>query len=177
MERKQMEVRLTLKGHNAQELSKKSDERISLMYQKEVLKLSPEMTEAIRRIKKLCGETEKLRSSLSVSGSYSKIKDMAEEELQRFAIEKMGIDVVVEGAKTMKENGLDEGLVHKYENTLQAMRQERGKQICEHIETLPRDEKEKYLKSCSELAVEDARIYKSMKKNLDKVAKETAWSM
>lgn len=176
MERKQMEEQLILKGLYKLELLKKTDEEISLLYQKVVLRgLSPEMAETIGRIKILCGDTEKLRSSL-VGGfcSYSRVKDMTEEELQRLAIENMGIDAVVKGAKTMKEKGLDKGLSHKYGNTLQAMRGERGKRIYEHVKKLPRDEKEKYLKSCSELAVEDARAYKSAIKNLDKVAETIA---
>ena len=177
MQISQMKVQLILKGHNAQELSKKSDEMISLMYQKEVLKLSPQMTKTIIGIKKLCAETEQLRSSLFSSGSYDQIMAMSEEELQRFVIEKQGIDVIVEGAKIMKENGLDEGLIHKYENTLQAMRQDRGKQIYEHIQTLSGDEKEAYLKSCSTLAIEDAKIYRDMKRNQEKAAEIAALSM
>lgn len=174
MERKQMEVQLILKGFNKLGLSKKTDKEISLLYQKFFPGgLSPELEGTILRIKILCGDTEKLRSSL-VGGfcSHSRVKDMTEEELQRLAIENMGIDAVVEGAKTMKEKGLDKGLTHKYGNTLGAMRWERGKQICEHIEKLSRDEKEKYLKSCSELAVRDARNYKTMIKAIDGAAED-----
>ena len=173
----QMKVQLILKGHNAQELSKKSDEMISLMYQKEVLKLSPQITKTIIGIKKLCAETEQLRSSLFSSGSYDKIMAMSEEELQRMVIEKQGIDTIVEGAKIMKEHGLDEGLIHKYENTLQSMRQSRGKEICEHLQTLSDEDKEKYLKGCSALAIEDAKIYRDMKRNQEKAAEIAALSM
>lgn len=173
----QMKVQLILKGHNAQELSQKSDEKISLMYQKEVLKLPPNITRTIIGIKKLCGDTEQLRSSLFSSGSYDKIISMSEEELQRMVIEKQGIDTIVECAKIMNEHGLDEGLIHKYENTLQSMRQARGKQICEHIQTLSDEDKEQYLKGCSALAIEDAKIYRDMKRNQEKAAKIAALSM
>ncbi len=163
MKTQQMKARLILKGHNAGELSKVSDAKISLMYQKEVLELPQAMVSAIIAVKKMCGDIKTLKLALYSRSSMEKINAMSEEDLQRMLIETLGLDATIEAAKTMKENGLDEGLVHKYENTLSAMRKERGKAIVEgeKFKALEKEAKEDYLKSLSIYELEDAVCYAS----------------
>ena len=172
MKTQQMKARLILKGHNSGELSKFSDEKISLMYQKEVLKLSPEIIKAIIGIKKMCGSVSTLRSALFSSSSADKLNAMSEEELQRMVIEKQGLDTIIEASRIMKQEGLDEGLSHNYENTLSAMRKERGKEIVESEEYKSLDEKgekREFLEKLSIYELEDAESYYTNSKNAQKM--------
>ena len=99
----------------------------------------------------LCGGTYRLKEALVVLGNDPrKFKSNTREELEQLYISQIGLDEVINAQKIIKEQEKesDSKRNHRYENTLQAMRMQRGKEIVnsEEFRSLHTpDEKRKYI--------------------------------
>lgn len=84
----------------------------------------------------LCGGKYRLASKIIELGiSSEKIENASREKLERLYIEKIGIDTVIDAARYFESinNGKD-FVNNRYENSLFALRLERGKKLCKKFE-------------------------------------------
>lgn len=93
------------------------------------------------------------------------------EPLEKLFIEKVGLDKTIEASEYVMKNDKNNGTKrnHIYGNTLQAMRLERGKTLCESEEfksAKTNEEKENFAKSLSKYALADALNYMDTVKNI-----------
>lgn len=124
-------------------------------------------------IKVLCGGNYQLYRKLFEIGVVPKeIHDTSRENLERLFIKKIGLDEVIEASSYVKslEN---ENLYHRYENTMQALRHERGQELCNKIKSLTtKKEKNDFALTLSQYEIEDALTEYKWKKNIAKMKED-----
>lgn len=131
----------------------------------------------------LCGGDYQLKAALVGYGTASKeIAEKSREELERMYIEKVGLDEIITAREEVKkrERTTGEKRTHWYENSLQAMRMERGKSIIESetfksLET--EDERRTFFDGLSQTELEDVERYYEISKNLDEIVDQTTYAM
>lgn len=131
----------------------------------------------------LCGGDYQLKSVLVGYGTAPKeVADKSREELERMYIEKVGLDEIITAREeVIKQDEISgEKRTHWYENTLQAMRMERGKNIMESEEfksLKTKEEKRAFLDKLSVTELEDAERYYTNHRNAQRLAEESAHAM
>ena len=131
----------------------------------------------------LCGGDYQLKRVLVGYGATPKeVSDKSREELERMYIEKVGLEQIITAREEVIKQDEISGKkrTHLYENTLQAMRMERGKNIMESEEfksLKTKEEKCAFLDKLSATELEDAERYYTNHKNAQKMSKIASYSM
>jgi len=128
----------------------------------------------------LCGGGYDLKETLMLLGvPGEEFKGKTRDDAEKMFISKIGIDEVVEASKIVKEQEKTSGTrkIHRYENSLQAMRLERGKQINQEIKNMglkTKEEKREYAKKLSAYEIEDAERFYDIDRQLAKSSQTMA---
>lgn len=131
----------------------------------------------------LCGGDYQLKRVLVGCGTSPKeVAYKSREELERMYIEIVGLDEIIAAREeVIKQDEISgEKRTHWYENTLQAMRMERGKNIVESEEfksLKTKEEKRAFLDKLSATVLEDVERYYTNHRNAQRLAEESAYTM
>ena len=131
----------------------------------------------------LCGGDYQLKRVLVGYGTAPKeVADKSRDELERMYIEKVGLDEIIQASAEVKKQDAISGKkrTHWYENTLQSMRMERGKNIMESegFKSLKtKEEKRAFLDGLSLTELEDFERYYKNHRNAQRLAEESPPAM
>ena len=120
----------------------------------------------------LCSGRVKLATTLLEMGvSQEEIRDVSRDDLEKLYIMKVGLDNVIEAASYVKSlETPDNKIIHRYENSLQALRHQRGKVLCDRIRELPtKTQRNNYAMTLSQYAREDAVTEYQWQKNMSEM--------
>lgn len=120
----------------------------------------------------LCSGRVKLATTLLEMGvSQEEIRDVSRDDLEKLYIMKVGLDNVIEAASYVKSLETPENkIIHRYENSLQALRHQRGKVLCDRIRELPtKTQRNNYAMTLSQYAREDAVTEYQWQKNMSEM--------
>ena len=125
-------------------------------------------------IKVLCSPSiSQLKQVLvGMGASWDDVASKSRDELEKMYISRVGLDDIIEARDDVKKQELIYGskLNHRYENSLIALRRERGKEIAKELKTIKTPEaRETFLNGLSQAEREDVVSYQSVK-NLAKDA-------
>ena len=164
-------------GYNSNDIQNKTNRELrAMIFERVTLD-----NESIINI--LCKNEFKLKTVLEGFGIPSEEwSDKSKDELQRMFIEKIGLDEVIKASEEIKsqEEKTGQKRIHIYENTLQAMRMERGKAIIESEEykaLKTKEERRNYLDSFSVEELQDAQYYFFSRQNIQSMDSTVSFTM
>ncbi len=134
--------------------------------------MEEEMKEQEEIIVTLCGGRYTLASKLLEMGlAPEEINGKARDDLEKMFIMKVGLDDVIEASNYVKLLEDDKtNLNHRYENSLQALRHERGLALCDKLEVLPtKAERDNFVGKLSQHAKEDVVTASRLQENMSKL--------
>ncbi len=118
----------------------------------------------------LCSDTDELKKSMiGIGFSRAEVASKGRELLEEMLIKRIGIDKVIEAnaEATEYEHTSAKKHNHIYENSLQAVRLERGRSVCCTLRSREENsQRVKYFKSLSKYQKEDAETYASMSSSI-----------
>ena len=149
-----------IKGKNTQELRSMIFDKVKLDNQSMISVLS---SPSISQLKQVL---------VGYGASWDDVASKERDELEKMYISRVGLDDIIEARDDVKKQELIYGskLNHRYENSLIALRRERGKEIAKELKTIKTPEaRETFLNGLSQAEREDVVSYQSVK-NLAKDA-------
>ena len=138
-------------------------------------KIDETQKEQIDVIESLCGKTYFLKRKIQQIIQERDLKHVPDysnftrDELEKLLIKLVGLDNVINAAMFVKNNTKKgEKIYHKYENTLQGMRNYRGLVILNSLKMMKNKlQRQKYINSLSMYEKEDLVIAASLQENMD----------
>ena len=126
-------------------------------------------------IENLCGKRVKLETALLDFGvPQEKITYATREDLEKLYITKVGLDETIEAANYVKSQETPESeIIHRYENSLQALRHKRGQELCYKIKRLPtKEERNDFISPLSDFEKEDMTTEYKWSQNMSNAVKD-----
>ena len=144
-------------------------------YEKNASSTEKNRSEQKQIIENLCGKRVKLETALLDLGvPQEEITSATREDLEKLYMTKVGLDEIIEAANYVKSQETPEsGIIHRYENSLQALRHKRGQVLCYKIKRLPtKEERNDFVSPLSDFEKEDMATEYKWSKNMSNSIKE-----